>query len=438
MPSPSRREDRPAKKKAASFRNWLLLGACAAICAPAPILRLLLVTGVIGELSSVQAVLIFGSAILAAAFVLTWASETAEKDISQGLALVAIALVAVLPEYAVDLYLAWTAPGSATNAALATANMTGANRLLVGAGWPMVFFLYWLRTKKSALRVSGHETSLGLIFLGAATLYNFVIPIKGNISLIDSGVLISLFAGYMYLVSRAPATEPELVGPALTLGSLPKGRRRSMVILLFLYCALTIFSAAEPFVEGLKGIGEELGISKFVLIQWFAPLASEAPELIVAAILASRRRALAAMVMLISSKVNQWTLLIGSLPVAYSISGGHLSPLPMDSRQVEEVFLTAAQSAFAVAIFASLSISFREALILLALFGTQLFFTDPAVRYAYGAVYLALAAFVFFQDRRTLPIVFREARQPSGQAPAIATGPPGGSRARGRTKKPSP
>jgi cation:H+ antiporter len=424
--------------EASSLRNWLLLGGCAAVCAPAPILRLLLVTGVIEELGSIQSVLIFGSAIIAAAFLITWASETAEKDISQGLALAAIALIAVLPEYAVDLYLAWTAPSNADNAALATANMTGANRLLVGVGWPMVFFLFWLGTRKGTLRVGGHGASLGLVFLGAATLYNFVIPIKGNISLIDSVVLISLFAGYIYLVSRAPAGEPELVGPARTLGALPRRRRQGMVILLFLYPALVIFSGAEPFVEGLKGIGEELGISEFVLIQWFAPLASEAPELTVAAILASRGRALAAMVMLISSKVNQWTLLIGSLPVAYSISGTDIGPLPMDSRQVEEVFLTAAQSAFAVAIFASLSISSREALLLLGLFGTQLFFTDPAVRYGYGGAYLLLAVFVLFQDRHTLPVVFREARQVSGKAPTMSTGPPEGSRARGRRKKPSP
>jgi cation:H+ antiporter len=302
----------------------------------------------------------------------------------------------------------------------------------------MVFFLYWFRTRSGPLHVSGHDACLGLIFLGTATLYNFLIPIKGNISLIDSAVLISLFLGYIYLVSRMPAREPELVGPSLTLGSLPKARRRGMVVLLFLYAALTIFAAAEPFVEGLKSIGRDLGISEFVLIQWFAPLASEAPELTVAAILASRGRALAAMVMLISSKVNQWTLLIGSLPVAYSISGVQLSPLPMDSRQVEEVFLTAAQSAFAVAIFASLSISFTEALLLFGLFGTQLFFTDPAVRYGYGAVYLLLATFVLFQDRRTLPTVFREARQPSGKAPAMSTGPPRRSRTGGRTKKPSP
>jgi len=386
----------------------------------------------------VQSVLIFGSAIVAAAFLLSWASETAEKDISQGLALAAIALIAVLPEYAVDLYLAWTAPFNEENAALATANMTGANRLLVGVGWPMVFFLFWLRTKKNVLHIGGHDASLGIIFLGAATLYNFVIPIKGNISLIDTAVLFSLFGGYIYLVSRMPAGEPELVGPASTLGALPGRRRRGIVTFLFLYSALAIFAAAEPFVEGLKAIGEELGISEFVLIQWFAPLASEAPELTIAAILASRGRALAAMVMLISSKVNQWTLLIGSLPVAYSISGTDIGPLPLDSRQAEEVFLTAAQSAFAVAIFASLSISFREALLLLGLFGTQLFFTDPAVRYGYGGVYLLLAAFVLFQDRHTLPIVFRQARQPSGKAPAMSTGPPGGSRTRGRTKKPSP
>ena len=104
---------------------------------------------------------------------------------------------------------------------------------------------------------------------------------------------------------------------------------------------------------------------------------------------------------------------------------------------MEEVFLTAAQSAFAVAIFASLSISFREALLLLGLFGTQLFFTDPAVRYAYGGVYLALSAYLIFQDRHTLPIVFREARRRGGKAPAMSTGPPGGKKARGRTKKPS-
>jgi cation:H+ antiporter len=422
---------------AAAVKSWLLIAALAALSTPAIVFRALDdFAGVVVIEGNVERVLIFGGAIVAAAFLLTWASETAEKDISQGLALAAIALIAVLPEYAVDLYLAWTAPDNAQNARLATANMTGANRLLIGVGWSMVFFLYWLTTRNKTLRVSGHDASLGLIFLAAATLYSFVIPLKGNISLIDTGVLISLFAGYVYLVSRAPAEEPELMGPAQTIGALPDVPRRIIVAGMFLYSAAAIFASAEPFVEGLKGIGEELGISEFVLIQWFAPLASEAPELTVAAILSLRGRALAAMVMLISSKVNQWTLLIGTLPAAYSISGSTLSPLPMDSRQVEEVFLTAAQSAFAISVFASMSISFREAVLLLGLFGTQLAFTDPEVRYGYGAAYLLLALFTFFQDRHTIPVVFREARHLGGGESAVSTNPRGRPRAGGRTKKP--
>jgi cation:H+ antiporter len=430
-------------KNAAALKSWLLIAALAALSAPAIVLRGLDLAGVVAIEGNVDRVLIFGGAIVAAAFLLTWASETAEKDVSQGLALAAIALIAVLPEYAIDLYFAWTAPDTPAHAHYATANMTGANRLLVGLGWPMIFFLFWMRSKQKVLQVSGHNTSLGLVFLAAATLYSFVIPLKGNISLIDTGVLVSLFAAYVYLVSRAPAEEPELVGPAQTIGALPDLPRRIVVALMFLYSAAAIFASAEPFANGLVDMGKELGIDEFLLVQWLAPLASEAPEFTVAAILAMRGRALAAMAMLISAKVNQWTLLIGTLPVAYNISGMSLDPLPMDSRQVEEVFLTAAQSAFAIAIFASMSISFREAALLLGLFSTQLLSplvfsedVDIAVRYGYGAVYLLLALVLFFQDRGTIPLVFREARHLGGSERAVSTNTRGRPRAGGRTKKP--
>ncbi|VXD05950.1 hypothetical protein SPHINGOT1_620019 [Sphingomonas sp. T1] len=44
---------------------------------------------------------LFGIAILAAGFMLSWGAEAAEKRVSQGLIVAAIALVTVLPEYAV-------------------------------------------------------------------------------------------------------------------------------------------------------------------------------------------------------------------------------------------------------------------------------------------------------------------------------------------------
>jgi cation:H+ antiporter len=159
-----------------------------------------------------------------------------------------------------------------------------------------------------------------------------------------------------------------------------------------------IFAAAEPFAESLVETGESLGIDEFILVQWVAPLASESPEFILAGLIAARGRYDAAMTILISSKVNQWTLLIGSLPLAYSISGSTLAPLDFDSRQSEEVFLTAAQSLFAVAILVSLSMNRWEALALAALFVTQFFFTDETVRLVYAGFYLALSFVIFARD----------------------------------------
>jgi len=393
------------------LRNWLLVGVAVAVAAPSPIVRL---SG--AELTSGVAVAISGVAILAAAFLLTWISEAAERDVSRGLALALIALIAVLPEYAVDLYFAWTAPDVPQHVHFATANMTGANRLLVGFAWPTLVAIFWLRTRKGTLAVRG-DTSLGLVVLGAATLYSFSIPLRGHLSLLDTAVLLSIFVGYMYMVSRAPSTEPELVGPAHTIGTLPPVPRRIIVALLFFYAAGVVFASAEPFANGLVDIGRSRGINEFLLVQWVAPLASEAPEFIIAAVLAARGKAMAGMLMLISSKVNQWTLLIGTLPAAYSISGHTFAPMPIDGRQAEEILLTAAQSAFAVAIFASLSISLLEAGLLFVLFSTQLALTNQTLRYGFSGAYLALAAVWFIRDRATLPTVFREARRSAAGLP---------------------
>jgi len=76
-----------------------------------------------------------GAAIFGAAFLLSWAAEAAETDIPRALAVAFLALIAVLPEYAVDMYFAWQAPHREGYTAFATANMTGGNRLLLGVGW---------------------------------------------------------------------------------------------------------------------------------------------------------------------------------------------------------------------------------------------------------------------------------------------------------------
>src|ERR1700704_1535790 len=86
----------------------------------------------------VAALLIFGAAVVSASFLLAWAAEAAQIDVSGGLAIAVLALVAVLPEYAVDLYYAYVSGHNPDYTQYAAANMTGSNRLLMGLGWPVV------------------------------------------------------------------------------------------------------------------------------------------------------------------------------------------------------------------------------------------------------------------------------------------------------------
>ncbi len=393
------------------LRYWILIVTAAVAALPAPVLRLLEVAGAAHpDLGNVGQSVLFGLAIMAAATLLVWASEVAETEISATLALVALALIAVLPEYAVDLFFAWTAPDNPEHAHLAVANMTGANRLLVGLAWPTVFLIFWLRTRAREMTVE-RSNSLGIVFLGAATLYSFSIPIRGHLSLIDTAVMFTIFGAYLYLSSRMPSREvEEFVGPSAAIATLPALLRRLTIVAIFLYAAAVIFAAAEPFAEGLVDTGKALGIEEFILVQWLAPLASESPEFILAGLLAARGHHHGAMTILIASKVNQWTLLIGSLPVAYSISGGTISPLDFDSRQAEEVYLTAAQSLFAVAIFVNLRMHYWEAVLLAVLFSTQLLFFDTTVRLGYASFYLLLALLMFVRDVPAMPDLWRAAR----------------------------
>jgi cation:H+ antiporter len=401
------------------LRDWQFPLLMAVLAWPAFLLRFdAFSTGHLG------ASIMYGLAIVSAAFLLTWSAEAAERDIPRTLALAGLALIAVLPEYAVDVLFAWKAGEDRSYAAYATANMTGGNRLLVGLGWTMVVAIFIFRTKRRVLKLDSiHRNEVGI--LGIATVYSFIIPMRGGITLFDAGFLIALFAVYVYLASRGEVEEESaLVGPGETIANLPKTRRRSVVLLMFLYAGATILVAAEPFAEGLIETGTQFGIDEFQLVQWVAPLASEFPEFLVAALLAWRMRADAALGALVSSKVNQWTLLIGCLPVAFAISSGTIDPLPTDGRQAEEVLLTSAQSLLAVILLINLRMSLWEAAVLGVLFLAQFFAPHSIVpRNAFTVAYFVFAAiFLVRQMIELRPFVSRE--PPPSTAPVHTGAPP--------------
>jgi cation:H+ antiporter len=373
------------------------------------------------------AAVVFGLGVVGAAFLLAWGAEALQLDISQGLALAVLALIAVLPEYAVDFTFALKAGEDPDKyAPLALANMTGGNRLLIGIGWSLVVLLAAWRITRVA-RSQGYEGPLEtdvtldrphaieIAFLAVASIYSLTLPLKRTLSPVDTVILVGLFLWYAVRISRAPAEEPHLVGPAQLIGRLPTATRRAVVALMLFGSAAVILISAEPFADSLVKTGEQFGIDTFLLVQWVAPLASEAPELLVAGLFAWRLNTNAGLGALVSSKVNQWTLLVGTLPLVFSISAGALSGLPIDALQREELFLTAAQSIFAVAVLTNRSISVREALALMGLFLTQFVLGGvlpdglrAVERIGIGILYLVLAAIVMFQQRRYVKPLVRD------------------------------
>ena len=107
--------------------------------------------------------------------------------------------------------------------------------------------------------------------------------------------------------------------------------------------------------------------------------------------------------------MNQWTLLVGTIPLVFALSPGSFSGLPLDDQQRYELLLTAAQSLFAVSILIKLALSARAATALFVLFAVQFFSSillsaevDRVIVMVLSGVYLLLACIQLVRRRREL------------------------------------
>jgi len=385
-------------------------------------------------------VFITGLAVLGASFLLAWGAETAEKDVPRAFALAVLAVLAVAPEYAVDAFYAWTAGQFAGTergmeaANLAVANMTGANRILIGIGWSGIalFTIYRAAASTDPAVVArpgfladqvrlDRDIAVEITFLLLATAWAFLVPYGGGIDALDTVLLVGLYLTYILVIIRADVETAEAhVGVPAYLQTYPRWKRVATVVGLFLLSGVLILTAVEPFAHGLEALGIAYGLPPFFMIQWIAPLASEAPELVVVAYLVNKARSTAGFNTLISSKLNQWTLLIGTLAVVYSLALGRYGVLPFDAKQAAEIWLTAAQSFFAIAVLVNFRISGREAVVLLVLFLSQVFLEFAMLRgmvtlpidvhgvlIAFSVVYVVLGAVLFALRWDSLVLILR-------------------------------
>jgi len=343
-----------------------------------------------------QAIWTFPS-ILASAFVVAWGAEAAQFYISQGLALAMLAWIQVLPEFAVEAVISWE-----RNVPLMTANFTGALRLLTGLGWPMIWIVYAVSQRRRGSRESWpaiqleQEHAAEIIGLVPPLAYFTWIIYKGTLDLVDSGVLLALYIGYLIVLQRIPPKEHEEIEDVAAVPrrilSLPGPARGYVILGLFLLGGVGIYFTAHPFLHSMVGLATVLGISQFVFVQWVAPFLSELPEFVTTSYWArSRGKGGMALMNMASSNINQWTVLAAMIPIVYSLSFGHPAAVPLHEHRVE-LLLTLLQGALGVVLLANFNFQAHEALGLFLLWFAQ--FLMPSWR---EEILVAYAAWLVFE-----------------------------------------
>ena len=347
-------------------------------------------------------------AVLGSALLIAWGAEAAQFLISQGLALAILAWLQTLPEFAVEAVIAFeagkavaAAPGTESArlaTALMTANFTGSLRLLVGLGWPMIYgtAAYFYRRRKTGERLKEialeDEHAVEILFLLIAIAYFVLVWLKGTLNWVDSLILTIIYGVYLFFLNKIPPQEEE---QAEDLDRIPRyilrqkrALRNAMILSLFVGGGAILYFSAHPFLESLKAIAVGLGISTFVFVQWVAPFLSEFPEKVSAFNWARRvTTAPLALMNMVSSNINQWTMLVAMLPFAYAYALGHFGTIHFDDHQRVEILMTIGQSLLGALLLANMRFSWWEALLLFLLWLIQFALSgfekplDPNIQY---------------------------------------------------------
>jgi cation:H+ antiporter len=361
----------------------------------------------------------YGGAVIAAAFILAWACEAAQAEVARGAVVAAVAFVAILPEFIVEVHFALTG-----RADYVTANLTGASRLLLGV-------CVALPAALALLPRSRRPQPLGRIVLVGAQRVELAIlalagtwalrgAFMGRLTTLDSVVLISLYALYLRRAAASEAEAPAPIGVAAALSELPAAQRRRWVRWLMGFAAVVILLTAVPFGDAVLGSGALVGISPYLLLQWLVPVATEVPELVVACVLLTHGRGGQSVGVLLAGAVSQYTLALGSLPLAFA-AGAATGPLPLAGRERVELFLTVGVALYAVAALLTLRLSRGDSSIMLAVFAGQLLVPSVISRLFFAVVFWAVAMDILFSERRRLRSLFGALR-PRARRPACAGG----------------
>jgi cation:H+ antiporter len=380
---------------AAWQRKLLVAGGCAAVGLLVDLARPVFPV----QLATVG----LGIGLVGASFLLAWAADAGDSVFSGGLVLAVIALCAVLPEFVIEARFAYS-----QETQLVTANLTGATRLLLTGAVGLPLAIAYMARRRSQVAVSlelAAPRRLELAMLLITSVFAIQIVVSGSLTLLDGVILVALYAFYARRVQGTPEEEPAVLGVPAGLVSLPPRRRRPVIAALILVAGAVVVTIANPFADALLGTGTSLGIDPYFLIQSAVPLASEAPEFVVVAVLVANRRPAQGLALFLVSSVSQWTLAMGALPMAFFAGGGGTS-MPLDAHQQLELGFTIALTLFAVAALVSLRPERVDAVLMVGLLAIQLIYPTPFIQVASTFIFLVFALNLFVDRRHAVRLLF--------------------------------
>jgi cation:H+ antiporter len=367
--------------------------------------------------------------MLLSAFLVAWGAEAAQFLISQGLALAILAWLQTLPEFAIEAVIAWEAGRDPERAHLAIANLTGAIRLLLGLGWPMIYFVFAIAGRRPGVKQLPPirlepEHAVEVMGLVPPLLYFLVVLWRQRIGAIDAAVLIALYVAYLWVLMRNPPREVESLADAPLVSRWayrqPGWRQKAAIGGLFAVGGGLLYITAHPFLNSMIAVAASLGISQFFLVQWVAPFLSEFPEFVSTFGWARRvTHAPMALMNIVSSNINQWTILAAMIPLVYGFSHQHhygvWADFTFDIAQRNELALTLLQTILGVLLLANMEFDWMDATALFVLWAVQ--FAVPQLRVeimiAYGvwAVVLVIGFVVKGQPLRAPACFWQTVRQ---------------------------
>jgi cation:H+ antiporter len=344
-----------------------------------------------------------GIGLVGASFLLAWAADAGEAVFSGGLVLAVIALVAVLPEFIIEVRFAYI-----QQADLVTANLTGATRLLLTGAVALPLLVAFLARRNDQAAVpfqlaAARRLELGMLLI--TSVFAIQVVARGRLTVVDGIILVALYVLYARRVQGSPEEEPAVLGVPAGLLSLPREYRRPAIAALVVLAALVVVMVANPFVDALLETGTALGFDPYFLIQSVVPVATEAPEFVIVAVLVANQRPAQGVALFLASSVSQWTLGMGALPLAYFAGGGETS-MPVAGAGQLELGLTVALTLFAVAALAFLRPERVDAALIVGILAVHFIYPTAFFRIAATFVLFVFAVDLFIDRRRAVPSLF--------------------------------